>query len=119
MTTRFQANDMRRAYQVRLRNLEGAEVVIRVDPVSVDYGRNELHLLSLDRPLRTEHELWQRAKVIESALQQYGLIPTGMIEVGEQELHRKLPSRPLESTLYRAERATQSTRQHHERRTSR
>ncbi len=99
--TRFQSNDMRRGYQVLLKNLEGAEVVVKIDPDPQEYGKNELHLYSSDQPSRTEHELWQRAQVIQDALHQYGLMPAAMTEVKEQRSTRVSPLAPSETTNVR------------------
>jgi len=114
--TRFQANDMRRAYQVRLVNLEGAEVIVKIDPDPQDYGRNDLHLFSRDQPLRTEHELWQRAQVIQNALQQYGLALGGMVEVPLHEPAAAISTKnPQPAVIRQAGRTIHRARQHHER----
>jgi len=69
----YNSNDQRKAFSARVQNLEGSEVVIQVMPVPGDAGKNELQLLSLDKDLRTEHELRQRSQEISRTLNDYGL----------------------------------------------
>ncbi len=117
--TRFQANDMRWGYQVRLVNLEGAEVLVKIDPDPREFGRNELHLVSRDRPLRTEHELWQRAKIIRQSLQAYGLAIGEMAVEYEKEDVRRVSYPALQpATRSLSNKSIQSSRRHDEHRTA-
>jgi len=70
----YSNDDMRKSFCVRLRNLEGSEVIVKISPIQGEPGQNDLHLHSLDAAQRTEHELRQRAFEISQALRQYGLI---------------------------------------------
>ena len=70
----YNNNDQRKAFSARVQNLEGSEVVIQVMPVPGDAGKNELQLHSLDKDLRTEHELRQRSSEISRTLNDYGLV---------------------------------------------
>ncbi|MCJ7624555.1 MAG: hypothetical protein MUO76_13720 [Anaerolineaceae bacterium] len=65
--------DMRASFYASVRNLEGSEIVIQVEPIEGIGNRNELHLHSLDREGKTHHELRQRSKEISRSLQKYGL----------------------------------------------
>ena len=74
----YNNNDQRKAFSARVQNLEGSEVVIQVMPVLGDAGKNELQLHSLDKDLRTEHELRQRSQEISRTLNDYGLVVGAM-----------------------------------------
>ncbi len=69
----YDAEDQRNSYGVKMQNLAGNEVLVQVDPVGQAVGENELHLQSLDREERTEHELQQRWQEISRSLAAYGL----------------------------------------------
>ena len=69
----YESRDMRNAYEARLLNLEGNEVVVQVAPTGSQLGANELHLQSYDREVRTEHELQRRWYEVSRSLSQYGL----------------------------------------------
>ncbi|MBA4379095.1 MAG: hypothetical protein C0393_00120 [Anaerolinea sp.] len=72
-------NDMRETFFASMRNIEGSEVFIYVDP-----GRentNALVIDSKDKLPRTEHELRKRFQEISQTLLQYGL-QVGPMEVG-------------------------------------
>jgi hypothetical protein len=66
--------DMRKDFCASAVNRQGSEIVIDVVPTGDEYGMNELHLLSKDAEVRTEHELHQRTKEISQTLQRYGLL---------------------------------------------
>lgn len=65
--------DMRSGYEAMLSSLDGSQVVIRVDPIEQREGSSEVHLISLDRAIRTERELQQRAHEVSKSLERYGL----------------------------------------------
>jgi hypothetical protein len=67
----YAGSDQRMAYSAKVRNLEGNEIVIQVYPSDL-VGKNELHLVSLDRENRTEHELRQRSLEVTRSLGQHG-----------------------------------------------
>jgi hypothetical protein len=91
----YARDDQRMAYSARVRNLEGNEIVIQVNP-SDCVGKNELHLVSLDREQRTEHELRQRSLEVTRSLGQYGLHVENLRSVGSE---RKRPeSLPVQRT---------------------
>jgi hypothetical protein len=83
----YARDDQRLAYSAKVRNLEGNEIVIQVNP-SDSIGKNELHLVSLDREQRTEHELRQRSLEVTRSLGQYGLQVENLRAVGTE---RKRP----------------------------
>jgi HAMP domain-containing protein len=65
--------DERQSYLARLTTEDGCEVMVKVEPAGDTVGENELHLHSIDREERTEHELQQRWKEISRSLSGYGL----------------------------------------------
>lgn len=69
----YQSSDMRRGFGARLSNMEGNEVMVQVDPAGSALGENELHIESLDRQTRTEHELQQRWYEINRSLEAHGV----------------------------------------------
>ncbi len=69
----YEAGDMRMAYDARMVNLEGNQVMVQVAPTGRELGENELHLQSLDREQRTEHELQRRWYEVSRALSSCGL----------------------------------------------
>jgi hypothetical protein len=85
----YAQSDMRMAYDAQLTNLEGNQVVIQVAPIGEKIGENELHVQSMDREQRTEHELEQRWYEISRSLQRHG------VEVGQfSSLDRQSRYRP-------------------------
>lgn len=70
----YTGDDMRKDFCASALNRQGAEIVIDVVPTGEEYGMNELHLLSKDAQVRTEHELQQRTREISRTLQRYGLL---------------------------------------------
>jgi hypothetical protein len=76
--SQYNNNDQRKAFSARVQNLEGSEVIIQVMPVPGDAGKNELQLHSLDKDMRTEHELRQRSLEISRTLNDYGLVVGAM-----------------------------------------
>jgi hypothetical protein len=83
----YARDDQRMAYSAKVRNLEGNEIVIQVYP-SDAVGKNELHLVSLDREQRTDHELRQRSLEVTRSLSQHGLKVDNLRAVGRE---RKQP----------------------------
>ncbi len=84
----YQNNDQRLRFSAKVRNRERDEVVIQVSPDPNTLGKNELHLISLDRGRRDERELFGRSEEIAQALDQRGL------EVGEiRSNHGRSPGR--------------------------
>jgi hypothetical protein len=79
----YARNDQRMAYSAKVRNLEGNEIVIQVSPGDV-VGKNELHLVSLDREQRTEHELRRRSLEVTNSLGQHGLIVDNLRSMGSE-----------------------------------
>ncbi len=64
-------NDRRKSFFASVRNIEGSEVVIYVDPARENV--NNIVIDSKDRIPRTEHELRKRFQDIAQTLLQYGL----------------------------------------------
>ncbi len=88
-------NDMRKTYFASMRNIEGSEVVIYVDP-----GRentNALVIDSKDQIPRTEHELRKRFQEISQTLLQYGL-KVGPMEVESTPIPGAVEKSPAEQT---------------------
>lgn len=73
----YEGDDMRHGYAAKVQHLDGSEVVVLVTPVAGEPGKNELQIHSYDEMQRTPHELLQRARELNQALQARGL------EVGE------------------------------------
>ncbi len=69
----YASADVHNAYEARLMNLEGCEVIVQVAPTGEALGDNELHLQSLDREERSEYELQQRWFEISQSLSAFGL----------------------------------------------
>jgi hypothetical protein len=92
----YAGSDQRMAYSAKVRNLEGNEIVIQVYPSDL-VGKNELHLVSLDRENRTEHELRQRSLEVTRSLGQHGLQVDNLRSIGSD---RKRPD-PIPQQLTR------------------
>lgn len=73
----YEAADMRQAFNAHLSNLEGNEVFVYVNPSGSEIGENDLHVESLDRDQRTEHELEQRWFEVDRSLAAFGLDVSG------------------------------------------
>ena len=69
----YQQGDLRGSYLLDVKNLEGSEVIVEVQPGESGYQQNDLLIISLDHDQRTRHELRQRSKEISKSLQKYGL----------------------------------------------
>ncbi len=79
--------DQRNGFSAKVRNREKDEIVIQVAPDPGILGKNELHLISLDRARRDERELVGRSREVALALDRYGL------EVGEMRASHSRPPR--------------------------
>jgi hypothetical protein len=79
------SNNPGNGYYASLRNLEGSEICIQVEPIAEDIGQNELHLISLESAQKTTHEIRQSTAEITNALDKMGL------RVGEMQIERDLP----------------------------
>lgn len=99
----YESADERLAYQARLINLRGNEVVVQVAPYGHDLGENELHLESLDRAVKTEHQLVQRWSEVQRSLSRYGLSVGSSIREPEGAYRLSKPASASErrSTLMR------------------
>jgi hypothetical protein len=75
----YQERDMRSGYQAVVQHLDGSEVMLLVSGERGEVGRSQLDLYSLDRGMRTAHELRQRVKEMAASLRSRGL------EVGQRE----------------------------------
>lgn len=73
----YRENDMRAGFEAFVQSLDGSEVLIRVEPFEDQSGSTDVHLISLDKELRTEQELTQRARELGETLQRYGLAVGG------------------------------------------
>ena len=69
----FEGNNMRQPYLISLQNIEGSQVVIRVNPIQSAEASNDLVIESHDTPARTESELRSRSQEILRSLARYGL----------------------------------------------
>jgi hypothetical protein len=78
----YQSNNMSAGYYARLKNLEGSEIYIQVEPIAEAIGQNELHLVSSEPTQKTAHEIRQNAAEISSALDKVGL------KVGEMQVRQ-------------------------------
>jgi hypothetical protein len=107
----YSSDDMRRSYAAKVKNMEGSEIVVRVDPDAADVGRNELHLISLDKEMRTEHELVQRSREISQSLNQFGLEVSDLRELGNRNQTNSAARRP---DVTRAPRRKPSTTRDHQ-----
>jgi ferritin-like metal-binding protein YciE len=91
----YSRDDQRLAYSAKVRNLEGNEIVIQVHPCE-EMGMNELHLVSLDREQRTEHELRQRSFEVTRSLSNYGLKVDNLRSVGNDR--KSTNSQPIQKS---------------------
>jgi hypothetical protein len=69
----YHHHDMRQGYKLKAVNIAGSEVVVSIDPMPEESGKNSLDIKMKDPEPRTEHELRQRSKEITKALGVYGL----------------------------------------------
>jgi len=69
----YESDDMRNPYCLRMKNIEGSQVTIRVNPVDNQENKNNIILESHDSFEKTEHELRLRANEIRQTLLQHGL----------------------------------------------
>ena len=69
----YQEGDLRSSYVLDVKNLEGSEVIVEVQPGEAGFQQNDLLIISLDHEQRTRHELRQRSKEISKSLQKFGL----------------------------------------------
>ena len=89
--------DMLRGYSASLKNFEGCEVEVCVDPVPGAASKNELHIRSFDRVQRSQHELRQRSQEVLRSLRLYGLDVGALTALPETVTARENPA------LYRTE----------------
>ena len=95
-TSCFLSGDERTAYQANLVNLEGSQVIVKVDPVKEEMVSNELHLFTSDAQEKTSHERKQIALEIRHALQDSGL------DVGTITASPRVPEGIFTSSKYKA-----------------
>ena len=69
----FSENDMSDSYIISMRNIEGSQVTVSVNPIQNAEVANDLVIESQDSILRTESELRSRSQEIRNSLIQYGL----------------------------------------------
>ncbi len=69
----YQSDDMRNAYEMMLMDFQGNEVSIEIAPIPGEVIDHNLEMVSLDKELRTEHELRQRGRELASTLRTFGL----------------------------------------------
>lgn len=69
----FEGDDSREPYAARLFAMDGAEILVRVDPIPDQAPKNELHLIAQDHQDKTMHEMRQRALEVQRALRQAGM----------------------------------------------
>jgi hypothetical protein len=81
----YNNHDLRKAFTAQVQNYQGNEVVIQVNPIAGDVGKNELQLISLDEEQRTQHELTQRSREIAESLKSFGL-NVGSIDTVQEHL---------------------------------
>ncbi len=103
----YNDGDMRSAFFASVENLEGSQVIIQVNPVSGADGRNELHIHSHDREMRSHHELRQRAREINQTLSRHGLqVGTTSTQpaLAEDLMRNVIPvEQPLDNPIQRKE----------------
>lgn len=87
--------DQRMAFSARVRNLAGNEIVVQVTPDPHLLGKNELHLISLDRAQHTEHELRRRSQEVARSLGRRGL-EVGEVRATGDERERRAPLGPAQ-----------------------
>jgi hypothetical protein len=80
----YNNNDLRKAFTAQVQNYQGNEVLIQVNPIPGDAGKNELQLISLDMEQRTQHELKQRSKEVADSLIRFGLNVGSIESINEQ-----------------------------------
>lgn len=83
----YQDDDFMHGYFARAKNIEGNVVEIRIEPSAELVGENEIHVISLDQKVRTQHELVQRAAEIRNAIDIQGLAISNF-----EEIHEPLPT---------------------------
>jgi hypothetical protein len=88
----FYHSDMRTTYSTHLTSKDGSEVVVQVAPKPGTLYNNEVHVYSLDKADRTEHELYQRSAELANSLRESGLQTGDLIEVKDQPAVRKSAS---------------------------
>jgi hypothetical protein len=103
----YNNHDLRKAFTAQVKNYQGNEVVIQVNPITGDVGKNELQLISLDEEQRTQHELTQRSREIVESLKSFGL-NVGSIDTVQEHLVEAQPNKILD----RAEHLTRTTSSH-------
>jgi len=81
----YNNHDLRKTFSAYVQNYQGNEVVIQVNPVAGDAGKNELQLFSLDEEQRTQHELKQRSKEVTDSLKRFGLV-IGSVDTIQEHL---------------------------------
>ncbi len=84
--------DQRNGFSARVRNREQDEIVIQVAPDPDVLGKNELHLISLDRARRDERELYGRSREVAQSLDRRGLQVGEMRAGNEGSQSRKAPA---------------------------
>jgi hypothetical protein len=94
----YTRDDQRMAYSAKVQNYEGNEIVIQVYP-SDRTGKNELHLVSLDRAQRTEHELRQRSIEVTRSLSQHGLVVDQLQVIGKDHKKGNRQPTPLKQVV--------------------
>lgn len=86
--------DQRASYQAQLVNLDGSQILVRVEPGQEEQPQNELHLIANDRIPKTEHELRQRTLEIQRSLEQNGL-QVGSLTPDSQAVPQTSPRLPF------------------------
>jgi hypothetical protein len=69
----FKESNMKEAYQISLTNVEGSQVIIRVNPLPEVEAGTDISIESIDQERRTESELRSRSLEITRSLARYGL----------------------------------------------
>ncbi len=83
MDSSYEGDDMRASYYARVGNYAGAEILVQVNPVPGETGKNELHLVTSDQGYRTAHEMRQHSLEIRRVLQSTGLQVGALSAVAE------------------------------------
>ena len=93
----YRDDDPRNAYQVEMGHLDGSKILISINPVDSLPGQTEIHLISQDAAIRSEHELVRRASEIQKSLSNRGLdvlsiktVPTQPTQISLNPPHRKI-----------------------------
>ena len=88
----FADNNQKQPYFISMQNIEGSQVLIRVNPILHAGAANDLVIESQDNTVRTETELRSRSQEILRSLTQYGLRVGSLSTNQETPLNGLIPA---------------------------